>query len=101
METQLRYVSKKEAYEIIDEMPEDMVMILTFNKSIGLSDNGNFIKKNKSKKIIKKAETIILSVSDPICTLGLHNCVSDILGRNKENIVKTILLNNIKPKQLE
>ena len=101
METQLRYVSKEEAHKLIDEMPEDGVMLLTYNKSVGLSDNGKFIRKNKSKKFISKAETIILSVSEPISTLDLHNCVFDILGRNRENIIKTILLTNIKPKLLE
>ena len=49
MERQLRFVSKEEAHKLIDESPGDNVFILTYDGIIGMSDNGRYVKKKRSK----------------------------------------------------
>ena len=44
MDTQLRYVTKEELHKMIDEMPGDELMVLTYKKDIGISDNGKMLK---------------------------------------------------------
>ena len=88
MRMQFKIVNKKEAHDIIDSMPGEKVMILTFNKSLGISDNGRFVKKCKSKKMADKASFIVLSKANLTATLDLHT----FADFQKENIVKSILL---------
>lgn len=98
METQLEIISKEEAYKLIDEMPGDKVLVLTFNTKSGNSNNGVFVKKKKGKKMTKDAATIVLSNSNPIMTLSLHNTFfTDFtkLKLNGEDIVKSIMLANL------
>ena len=53
METQLKYVTKEELHKMIDEMPEEKLMVFTYKKDIGISDNGKMLKKkNKYKNIL-------------------------------------------------
>lgn len=93
MEKQFRFVSKEEAHQLIDAMPGDGVLILTFNNTIGLSDNGKYIKKNKSKKFIDRSKTLVLVDSRPILTLNLHDkFFKDLSKYNKEKIAKSIML---------
>lgn len=100
MATQFRVVTKAEAHKLIDDVPGDMVMILTLDKLIGISDNGRYIKKHKGKRIINKASTITLSTSFPIATLDLCN-LKDLFGRIDGRISKSILLADIKFNHLE
>ena len=52
MDTQLRYVTKEELHKIIDEMPGDKLMVMTYEKDTGISDKGRMIKKKKTKVVI-------------------------------------------------
>lgn len=89
METQLRHVTKEEAHRLIDSIQGDSVYVLTYDQSIGISDNGRLIKKKKSKKFVDKAKGLVLSQSR-ITTLNLHeNFLKDY---SKEGIVRTIML---------
>ena len=36
METQLKYVTKEEIHKMIDEVPEDKLMVLTYRKDTGI-----------------------------------------------------------------
>lgn len=93
MERQLRFVSKEEAHKLIDEVPGNGVLILTYSNSIGISDHGKYVKKKKSKKMIDKSATLVLANSRPIVTLNLHDkIIKDFSGYNGENIVRTIML---------
>lgn len=93
MEKQLRFVSKEEARKLIDEFPGDCVLILTYNKVFGISDQGKYIKKKKSKKYVDKSETLVLIDSRPILTLNLHDkTIKDLFQYNRENIARSIML---------
>ena len=49
METQLKHVTKEELHKMIDEIPEEKLMVLTYKKDAGISDNGKMLKKKKLK----------------------------------------------------
>lgn len=91
METQLRKVSKEELHKMIDEIPEDELMVLTYRKDIGVSDNGKRIKKKKTKILVDKATILILTESKPIRRVDLEGDFSRF-SMNKHNIMKSILL---------
>ncbi len=56
MEMQLKRVTKEELHRMIDEVPEDELMVLTYKKNIGISDNGKLLKKKKTKKDMEETK---------------------------------------------
>ena len=90
METQLKYVTKEELHKMIDEMPEEKLMVLTYKKDAGISDNGKMLKKKKTKKLVDKATLLILTESNPIRKVDLEGNFG-LFDINRENMVKTIL----------
>ncbi len=93
METQLKFVTKEEAHKMIDEVPGSSVLILTYDKKIGISNNGEYIKKKKGKKLVDNASVLVLAESNPIITLNLHNnFFNDFSSYRKEDIFKSIML---------
>jgi len=93
MGTQLKLVSKEEAHRLIDEVPGDWIMILTYNREIGISETGKYIKKKKGKTMVDRASVLVLTENNPIRTLNLHSkCLSDFSFYKKEKIDKSILL---------
>ena len=91
METQLKYVTKEELHKMIDEMPEEKLMVLTYKKDIGISDNGKMLKKKKTKKLVDKATLLIMTESNPIRKVDLEGDFGFFKTINRENIIKTIL----------
>lgn len=91
METQLRKVSKEELHKMIDEIPEEELMVLTYRKDTGISDNGRKMKKKKTKILVNKATILILSENNPFRRVDLEGDFS-IFSINKHNIMKSILL---------
>ncbi len=90
---QLKFITKEEAHKLIEEIPGEKVLILTYNCSIGISDCGKYIKKKKSKKIVDKAKSIVLAKNKPVTTLNLHDRLFNDFGEyNREGIVRTIML---------
>ena len=91
MDTQIRYMTKEELHKMIDETPGDKLMVLTYKKDSGISDNGRMIKKKKTKVYVDQANIIVMSESKPIRKVDLEGnffkfpCVSS-------DIIKTILL---------
>lgn len=92
METQLKFVSKEELHKMIDEMPEEKLMVLTYKKDAGISDNGKMLKKKKTKKLVDKATLLILTESNLIRKVDLEGNFGLFKTINRENIIKTILL---------
>lgn len=90
MEVQFDFVSKERAKELIDSMPGNRVMLLSFNKKTGISDPGKYIKKSKGKRMADKAGTILLTTSYPIIKLDLHQ--SFIPDIERADIIKSIML---------
>ena len=91
MDTQLKYVTKEEIHKMIDEMPGDELMVLTYKKDTGISDNGKMVKKKKTKVYVDKATIIVLTESKPIKRVDLEGKFGVFKYLNRENIVKTIL----------
>ena len=87
MEMQLKYVTKEELHKMIDDIPEEKLMVLTYKKDIGISDNGKMLKKKKTKKLVDKATLLIMYESNPIKKVDLEGFKTI----NRENIIKTIL----------
>ena len=93
METQFKFVSNKYAHDLIDKMPGDKVLVLTYKEKTGISDYGKRVKKKKGKKLVDKANVIVLAENDPVMTLNLHNKIFNDLSRNnRDDIVKSIVL---------
>ena len=93
MEMQLKKVTKEEAHKMVDEVEEDTIFVLTYDKNIGISDNGKRVKKKKGKLMVNQSDLIILSEEEPVRTLSLYNNQHrffDIFKR--ENIIKSIIL---------
>ena len=93
MEMQLRKMTKEEAHKAIDEAKGDAVFVLSYDKNIGISDNGKRVKKKKGKLMVNQSDLIILSEEEPVRTLSLYNNQHrffDIFKR--ENIIKSIIL---------
>lgn len=96
MGTQLRFVSKQEAHQLIDNMPGDKVMILTYVNSEGISDCGKYVKKSKGKKYVDCANVLVLKSNTPIMTLNLHDkFFNSLTNYDRESIVRTILLTKL------
>ena len=91
METQLKFVSKEELHKMIDEMTEEKLMVLTYKKDAGISDNGKMLKKKKTKKLVDKATLLIMTESNPIRKVDLEGDFGLFKTINRENIIKTIL----------
>ena len=91
METQLRYVSKEEIHKMIDEIPEEELIILTYRKDTGISDNGKRMKKKKTKILVDKATILILTESEPIRRVDLEGNFNRF-SVDRHNIMKSILL---------
>ena len=91
MDTQLRYVTKEELHKMIDEMPGDELMVLTYKKDTGISDHGRMIKKKKTKVYVDKATIIMMSESKPIRKVDLEGNFFKFPYMNN-SIIKTILL---------
>ena len=90
---QLRIVSKEEAHQLIDSAPGSMVMMIQYNCMLGISNNGKKIKKKKSKQCVDRSSVVVLSQSNPVIMLNLHNkFFSDFSEYKRENIVNSILL---------
>lgn len=93
METQLKFVTKEEAHKLIDDIPGNGVMILTYKDDIGISDCGKYTKKKKGKRFVDKANILVLKSNSPIMTLNLHDKIfTDFSNYDREHIVRTILL---------
>lgn len=94
MKSQLRQMTKtkEELHKMIDEIPEDELMVFTLKKDIGVSDNGKKLKKKKTKKLVDKATILILTEQKPIRKVDLEGNFSKFPSIKRENIIKTILL---------
>ena len=92
METQLRYMSKEELHKMIDEIPEEELMVLTLRKDSGISDNGKMVKKKKTKMFIDRSTLIVLTESNPIRKVDLEGAFYKIPCIKNTNIIKSILL---------
>ena len=92
METQLRYMSKEELHKMIDEIPEEELMVLTLRKDSGISDNGKMVKKKKTKMFIDRSTLIVLTESNPIRKVDLEGTFYKIPCIKNTNIIKSILL---------
>ena len=95
MEVQARYVTKKELHKMIDDIPEKELMVLTYRKDIGKSDNGKKTKKKKTKILVDKATLIIMTEQAPIRKVDLEGVFCKFPYLNRENMIKTILLPKI------
>lgn len=96
MEAQLKIITKEEAHKLIDEMPGDGVMMLTYNSGMGISDSGKYIKKKKGRRYADKANVLVLEEYSPIRMLNLHNrFFNDFSDYKKEDIVRSILLTRL------
>lgn len=92
MGTQFKHISKEEVHRMIDDIPEEELMVLTYRKDTGISDNGKRIKKKKTKVLVDKATILILTDSKPIRKIDLEGNFGKFISIKMENIVKTILL---------
>lgn len=91
MEMQRRYMTKEELHKMIDEIPEEELVVLTYKKDIGISDNGKILKKKKTKILVDRSTVIILTETKPIRKVDLEGNFYK-LPIIRENIIKTILL---------
>lgn len=83
---QLKIVSKKEAHKIIDDVPGNSVIVLTYDGIIGISNFGKRIKKKAGKRLVDKYHIVVLSDNRLITTLNLHK-INDM-----KNISKSIII---------
>ena len=91
MDTQLRCVTKEELHKMIDEMPGEELMVLTYKKDTGISYHRRMIKKKKTKVYVDKATIIMMSESKPIRKVDLEGNFFKFPSMSS-NIIKTILL---------
>ena len=91
MEMQVKRVTKEELHRMIDEVPEDELIVLTYRKDTGISDNGKMLKKKKTKGYVDKATIIVMAESKPITKVDLEGNFGAFKYLNRNNIVKTIL----------
>lgn len=92
METQLKLVTKEEAHELINSIEGDRIFILTYDEKAGVSDNGRSIRKKCGKKLVDKANGLVLCKSK-VSTLNLHeNILRDVENYKREGIVRTIMI---------
>ena len=76
---------------MIDEIPEEELIILTYRKDTGISDNGKRMKKKKTKILVDKATILILTESKPIRRVDLEGNFNRF-SVDRHNIMKSILL---------
>lgn len=91
MKMQPRYMTKEELHKMIDEIPEEELMVLTYKRNMGISDNGKMLKKKKTKILIDKSTVIILTETDPLRKVDLEGNFYR-LPIIRENVIKSILL---------
>lgn len=89
---QPKYMTKEELHKLVDELPEDKVMVITYNKDSGVSDNGRMTSKNKTRKYINQANIIILIDGKIIKRIDLEGNFHNFPSISRENIIKSILL---------
>ena len=94
MDTQLRKVSREELHKMIDEIPEDELMVLTYRKDKGISDGGKKMKKKKTKILVDKATILILTENKPIRRVDLEGDFNRF-SISRHNIIKSILFPQI------
>lgn len=93
---QLKFITKEEAHKLIDEMPGEFIMMLTYDSKIGISSTGKYIKKKNGKKYTDKANVLVLEEYSPIRMLNLHDKLfCDLSNYKKEDIVRSILLTKL------
>ena len=86
-----RYMSKEELHQMIDELPYEEVMVITYREDTGISDNGKFLEKKKTKKLANKANVIIITESKPTRKVDLKGNFG-LSPINKAKITKSILI---------
>ena len=91
MEMQVKRVTKEELHRMIDEVPEDELIVLTYRKDTGISDNGKMLKKKKTKILVNRATILILSEQNPIKKVDLEGDFGIFKNINNGNVIKTIL----------
>ena len=80
-----RVISKQEAHDYIDKACGNKVMLLSFDKSKGISTTGKRIRKSKGKVMVDDAVIIVLSDFKIIKKV-------DLLKGMKENVVNSLFL---------
>lgn len=93
MVMQLRYMTKRELHEMIDDTPGDKLMVLTYEKNTGISDKGKMIKKKKTKAYVDCASIIMMSETNPIRKVDLEGNFFKFPYMSN-SIIKTILFPN-------
>lgn len=89
----LKFISKMEAHKIIDMVPGNVVMLIQYDETIGISGFGERIKKKKGKKYIDKSALVTLSQENPITILNLYEkYFCDFSAYRGNNKMKSILL---------
>lgn len=89
---QPRIISKEEAHKMIDEFPGNGVMLLEYDQNIGISNCGKFVKKNKGKRLVNKAQSLVFINCDSTAVLNLHsNVITDFCYYKRKDIVNSIL----------
>lgn len=89
---ELKYVSKTELHKMIDELPDEDFLVLTYKKDIGISDNGKWLKKKKTKNLVDKATTLVLTETKPVRKVDLEGNFGILPCFDTSNIIKSILI---------
>lgn len=87
METLFRVVTREEAHRLIDDAPGTEIMVVTYNRWSGISDNGRFIRKRRGKKLVDKAKIVVLTESNPVMTLNLYGIFSNFSCSTDKSIM--------------
>lgn len=77
---------------MIDEIPYEEIMVLTYKKDKGISGKGKRLKKRKTKQLADKADVVLLMESTPVRRVDLRGKFNIFSKINRENIIKSILL---------
>ncbi len=92
MGTQLRMISKKEAHKLISQATGNGILVLTYDSNVGMSDTGKYIKKKRGRRLVDKANVLVLAENNPIITLNLHSAkINNFSCYEKVKIDKSIL----------
>jgi hypothetical protein len=70
---QCKSISKEEAYQIIDSIKHRKIIRLTYDDTIGMSDNGQWVRKRMVKRDIKKCRRITLNDQNPVVTMSVYD----------------------------
>lgn len=93
------YLTKKEALKIIERLPDDAMLMFSFDfdNGEGISDSGKYIDKPTGKQMIGEAKTRIFSGNQYMSQLNLYNIFQpDVKNIRPQGVMKTILLRGIK-----